>query len=270
MKKYFTTGEFAKICNVEKHVLFHYDEIDLFKPALVKENGYRYYSYYQFDTFAVIRTLKSLGTSLKDIKVYLKERNPQLFLELLDEKKQKLDKRIQELESSKELIEGLQACTRQALSSTEEITLVSLPREHILCSTDLENVTDRSFAKFMEEYIRFSTENHVRAQESVGSMIKVDNVAKEDYLNFSYIYMRVKTPVPGRTMVRKKGTYLCAYHVGRYEEIQRVYRRMLAFARENAIPLGKYAYEEYLIADIAQKDAAGYVTRLLMETRTNE
>ena len=82
-EKYFTTGEFAKICHVEKHVLFHYDEIGLFKPAVVKENGYRYYSYHQYDTFAVIRTLKRLGTSLRDIKIYLEQRDPCLFLELL-------------------------------------------------------------------------------------------------------------------------------------------------------------------------------------------
>ena len=27
-----TTGEFAKICNVKKHTLFHYDDIGLLKP----------------------------------------------------------------------------------------------------------------------------------------------------------------------------------------------------------------------------------------------
>ncbi|MEG0685305.1 MAG: MerR family DNA-binding transcriptional regulator, partial [Coprobacillus sp.] len=43
-EKYFTTGEFARICKVPKHVLFHYDEIGLFKPTIVKENQYRYYS----------------------------------------------------------------------------------------------------------------------------------------------------------------------------------------------------------------------------------
>ncbi|MCC5429110.1 MerR family DNA-binding transcriptional regulator, partial [Clostridium botulinum] len=33
-EKYFTTGEFARMCNVEKHVLFHYDDIGLFRPAI--------------------------------------------------------------------------------------------------------------------------------------------------------------------------------------------------------------------------------------------
>lgn len=32
-EKFLTTGEFAALCDVPKHVLFYYDEIDLFKPA---------------------------------------------------------------------------------------------------------------------------------------------------------------------------------------------------------------------------------------------
>ena len=36
-EKLLTCGTFAKICGIEKHVLFHYDEIDLFKPIYVNE-----------------------------------------------------------------------------------------------------------------------------------------------------------------------------------------------------------------------------------------
>ena len=73
-EKLLTCGTFAKICGIEKHVLFHYDEIDLFKPIYVNEKGYRYYSYHQYDTFKVIMALKKLGMSLKDIKTYLDKR----------------------------------------------------------------------------------------------------------------------------------------------------------------------------------------------------
>ena len=62
-EKLLTCGTFAKICGIEKHVLFHYDEIDLFKPIYVNEKGYRYYSYHQYDTFKVIMALKKLGMS---------------------------------------------------------------------------------------------------------------------------------------------------------------------------------------------------------------
>lgn len=266
-EKYFTTGEFAKICQVEKHVLFHYDEIGLFRPAIVKENGYRYYSYHQYDTFAVIRTLKRLGTSLKEIKVYLEQRNPELFLALLAEKQEKLERDLQTLKNTQDLICGLQEYTRQAIESTDEVTLVTLPSELILRSDLIEHTTDRSFAMFMEEYIRFSNTNHVAVQESVGSIIAVDTLRKEDYLNYAYLYMRVREPVEGKTVLRQAGKYLCAYHRGAYETMSETYHKLFDYADAHRIPLGQYVYEEYPVSDIAQKDRAGYITRLLAETR---
>ena len=50
-EQYLTTGEFAKICGVTKHTLFHYDDIGILKPEIVKANGYRYYAIKQFFTF---------------------------------------------------------------------------------------------------------------------------------------------------------------------------------------------------------------------------
>ena len=73
-EKFLTTGEFAALCDVPKHVLFYYDEIDLFKPAFCDEKGYRYYSYFQYDTFMMINTLKTLKMSLDDIKIYMEKR----------------------------------------------------------------------------------------------------------------------------------------------------------------------------------------------------
>ena len=90
-KNYLTAGEFAKICGVAKHVLFHYDEIHLFQPAYRDEHGYRYYSYHQYDTFLVITNLKKMGMSLSAIRIYLKQRDPQMFLRLLDEKYADID-----------------------------------------------------------------------------------------------------------------------------------------------------------------------------------
>ena len=37
-KKYFSTGEFAKLCKVHKKTLFHYDDIDLFKAIANEKN----------------------------------------------------------------------------------------------------------------------------------------------------------------------------------------------------------------------------------------
>ncbi len=269
-EKYLTTGEFAKICGVEKHVLFHYEEIGLFEPMIRLDNGYRFYSYHQYDTFVVIRTLKSLGMSLRDIKVYLQNRTPPLFLELLAEKDRELEREIQRLRHIRRTVSNMRRLTAGALEEGGDVRLESRPETALLLSEDMENSTDRSFATFMEQYVAFSRENHVAMQEFVGNMITIDNLKRQDYLNFSHLFVYLdgteEMAAGPRLSRRPAGRFLCARHTGPYETIPDTYRRMLAYADEHAVPLGKYAYEEYLIADIAQRDAAGYVTRLLLET----
>ena len=91
---YFSTGEFAKLCNVNKKTLFHYDEIGLFKPEIVKENGYRYYSIYQLEIFDMIYTLRDLGVPLKEIKSFMDKRNPNSVVELFEYKTNEIENEI--------------------------------------------------------------------------------------------------------------------------------------------------------------------------------
>lgn len=274
-KKYLTAGQFAKICGVEKHVLFHYDEIGLFQPVMVNENGYRYYSYHQYDTFSVITKLKKMGMPLKDIKVFLEQRSPAVFLQqrspavflqLLEDKFEEVDREIEKLLALKRMMVYMKESTLFAVThEDEDITIRQYPREILLCSDDLENASSRSFASFMEEYISFCKEHNVLVQESVGCMIKTDNIRNRDYLNFSYLFMKIEKDIRRNTHIREEGSYLCAWHKGSYDTIQNTYERMLAYAEQCNLIIGPYAYEEYLIADIAQKDHTRYVTYIRMD-----
>ncbi|MBK5484907.1 MerR family transcriptional regulator [Peribacillus sp. TH16] len=91
--KYFTTGEFAKLCNVKKQTLIHYDEIGLFSPDIKNEKGYRYYSYQQFEVFSVITLLKEVKMPLKEIKWFLTNRSPIELINLFKEKSIELEKK---------------------------------------------------------------------------------------------------------------------------------------------------------------------------------
>src|SRR5215207_3930446 len=68
----FKIGDFSRITRVSTKMLRHYDEIGLFKPALVDRfTGYRYYSYDQLPRLNRILVLKGLGFSLDDIRQML-------------------------------------------------------------------------------------------------------------------------------------------------------------------------------------------------------
>lgn len=265
-EKYFTTGEFAKMCNVEKHVLFHYDSIDLFKPAIISENGYRYYSYDQYFTFYVIINLKMLGMSLKDIKIYLEHRNSRQLLRLLEEKSAQVAEKIKWFQDLQKTIDTMKATTTEALNSNTAICLKYLPQEIILRSDNIENTSSKTFASFMQEYTKFSKSLGITIQESVGSIVPLKNVLSSNFPMPAYLYIKSDSFIEGKTVIRKPGLYLCAYFKGRYEYMYSTYKEMLAYADKNNITLGNYSYEEYIISDIAEKEPKNYVTKIMIET----
>jgi DNA-binding transcriptional MerR regulator len=268
-KKYFTTGKFAKLCNIDKHVLFHYDEIGLFKPEIINEKGYRYYSYEQYFTLYVILNLKNLGMSLMDIKDYLEHRNPEMLLSLLEEKTKDISEKIKWLQEVQRSIENLKELTMEGLHSSYDIHVEVLPEAIIIPSHNIENESNSDFATFMQEYIKFCKSLGVTINEYVGTMISVNNIRKNNFLNFSYLYVKSDHHIEGKTLTRKKGLYLCGYFKGKYEDFHKLYEKMLAYADENNIALGEYSYEEYLISDIAEKDQDNYVSKLMLEIATN-
>ena len=78
--KIFTSGEFAKFCNTTKDTLFHYDDINLLKPAKIAPNGYRIIiSCNQAFLFDMISLLKEVGLSLEEIKIYMDNRDAKTF-----------------------------------------------------------------------------------------------------------------------------------------------------------------------------------------------
>ena len=112
----FTTGEFARLCGVKKHTLFHYDAIGIFSPALRGENGYRYYAPAQMETFNVIAALKELGVPLAEIRAYLDRRSPAELLALLEREQAALTRKLLRLGHIRRLMGRKAELTRQAMA----------------------------------------------------------------------------------------------------------------------------------------------------------
>ena len=80
----FSIGQFAALHGVNKKTLMWYDEIGLFCPAVVKENGYRYYTYFQSATLEAILLLRELDVPVARIRSFLDDRSAQSLAALCD------------------------------------------------------------------------------------------------------------------------------------------------------------------------------------------
>lgn len=72
MSEMYTISEIADFFNVSSQTLRYYDRIGLMKPDIVDpKTGYRYYSEEQMDSLYLIKSLKSMGLTLEDIRNYI-------------------------------------------------------------------------------------------------------------------------------------------------------------------------------------------------------
>ena len=103
-EKLFTIGQFAALHNINKKTLMWYDEIGLFKPAVVKENGYRYYTYYQSSLLETILVLRELNMGIPEIKEFLDRRGAEAYVQLLHKKIQDVDREIEKLNAIRDML----------------------------------------------------------------------------------------------------------------------------------------------------------------------
>jgi len=267
LNKYFNTGEFAKLCNVKKQTLFHYDDIGIFSPEIKDSKGYRYYSYQQFDIFNVITSLKEINMPLKEIKVYLDNRTPSTLLELFKTKLIQVDYEIENLKRIRKLMETKIDITEKAcIIDYCNISLEFLDEEHLILSNSIENKTHKEYLKIISEHMNYCNLNHLNSGHSIGAIISKENILKGVDENYSYLYTRLDTynnvPAP---FTKPKGLYCVAYHKGDYKTINNTYKKILKFLKDSNLNIGRYAYEEFLLDETSVKGYDNYITQILIE-----
>lgn len=130
-QKLLTTGAFAKLCRTTKETIFHYDRENLLKPRYTAGNGYRYYALDQLWDYEIIATLKDIGSSLREIRYYLQDTDPDRILSFLQEKDRALDEEIARL-LRRRLFLGDMLKSLQELSSSTPGTVTLVRQEEAL------------------------------------------------------------------------------------------------------------------------------------------
>ena len=267
LRKYFTTGEFAKLCNVKKQTLFHYDEIGLLSPEIKNEKGYRYYSYHQFDVFNVIELLKEVDMPLKEIKLFLNNKTPTELIELLKGKSLEIQKKINNLNQIQKIIDTKIALTENALTlDFKQIRLEEQEEELLFLSDSILDCSDRFFLKSVSHFIDFLYKNELDIGYPIGAIVNKQKLMEEDYDNYSYLYTKTEADVKNVSFYTKpKGLYVVAYHVGHDKNISKTYKEIMTFIDTHQIKLGNYSYEEYILDEISVSGNANYVTQIMIE-----
>jgi len=267
LRKYFTTGEFAKICHIKKQTLFHYDEIGLLTPEIKTAKGYRYYSYQQYEVFAVIELLKELKMPLKEIRAFLQNKTPIESIELLEQQAQLIEKKIENLTHLQEILDTKIAITKNALQTDlESISLVYSEEELLLRSDSTLDTTDKEFLKSVSNFINYSDNYELYSGHPIGAILHKDKILERDFENYSFLYTKMKKGWKGENIWSKQsGFYIVGYHIGDEVNIFETYDRLIAYSIEHQLQLKGYSYEEYILDAVSVNGIDNYVTKIMIE-----
>lgn len=143
MKKYLTVSEMANYAGISRRTLIYYDQINLFKPAKIGANGYRYYGIEQYFELDVILLLKNLDVSLDEIDTFLKNRNVTAVLAGFKRQKEKVDEEIKKLKRIRNSLDSyITRYTTLENFDLKSITYTYREAEYFVISDIIENFDD--------------------------------------------------------------------------------------------------------------------------------
>lgn len=263
-QKYFTTSQFATLHSINKRTLIYYDNIGLFTPAIVKDNGYRYYTYQQSILLDVILMLKELGTPLEEIKQHLSNRTPEKLLILLYQQKETIDKQIIELNRMSKIIKNkIEVIESNKDIDYEQIYFEQTDEQYLVLSEYIGNLPEDISLKIMYKHMNTCYKNQWDSGFSLGSMICVKRLLKYDFLNYDYWFTKLSyKSQSSEATVKQKGLYLTAYCKGNWDLIPQTYERIIKFIKEHDITLKGYSYEESVIDEAAIDNLNDVITKI--------
>ncbi|MFC6463519.1 MerR family DNA-binding transcriptional regulator [Marinilactibacillus sp. GCM10026970] len=262
-KSYLTTGRFANLMGVSKDALLYYDKIGIFSPEITGPNGYRYYSIYQANVFMVILILKEIDMPLQKIKNYLNTKSPEELILLLEEKDRALDKKITELKIMKKLItEKVKDTKESLLINKQDIIIESRENDQFIVTTNTKWVSNNIDSyESMQLHFKYLEENNIHLSFSEGWMIQVEDVLNKKIEEYEYIYTKVDNETYANYTI-EKGDYLVAYHNADYSSINKTYKRLVLYAKENHLKLKGYFYTDVLLDELSVNDKKDFLMKI--------
>lgn len=248
---------------INKKTLMWYDEVGLLKPALVKANGYRYYTCAQSFMLENILMLRELEVSIPKIKEFLQNRTPQGLSKVYALTLSDVDQKIDRLNSIKtHLNKELNAIEELLSIDLKAIAVVNIDRDEDMTLLDVG--CDATMEDLIEDALKVKTQENIDTLDcQLGAIIAVDSLKNDDFDSYRYVFIGAKPQDSSHVSLHKKkaGRYLRAYHQGSWEKLPDRYRDILSYAQEHNLKLTDYSYERGINEDFVDS-IDQYITQI--------
>jgi len=284
-EKKYTIGQMAKLCNVTTKQLRHYDENHILSPCYKdNETNYRYYSERQLEEILLIKELKRIGLSLKNIANLLNDRN---LISLKKELESSIQQAREELHDAQQKYDQTIEVFLRVLSAIDSVGWVE--QKNIMApnpSFEILNVPLRQVVftryrsywnaktlfiarraelyKIIDEY-RLTT-NGPNMAVFHGDYLKQFSDKSEDGTGDLEVCMNIIEPKERCPHCRNLGGFQAAstIHVGHYRYMEPTYFALEKWAQQQGLELSGDSLEEYIAGATMTNREENYVTRIYL------
>jgi DNA-binding transcriptional MerR regulator len=276
-----TISELARLARTTRDTLLFYDRIGLLVPESRGANRYRYYSERELLKVNLIRTFQSFGMSLKDIKAFLEDRNPETVLAALSEQMGVIRKRQDHLEQAYSLLEDFRDVIGHALDLDEDAIVVRRCVEKAILVAPKNDYTHGRvlWDNILDSYRFFQgLVTPLETNYPVWSIYEKESVQAGRWRFPDHFYMnsprtfdqrRADAPFAIRDSKRARacakkeaGWYVSGCARGRYGDSSGLFRRLLAFIKEKGLEMAGRSYVDYPLNEIAVKNSDEYLIQI--------
>ena len=261
-----TTGEFAKLCNVTKHTLYHYNDIGILKPNSYDENGYRMYSYEQLSLFYFISVMKEMNMSLNDINSFLNNRTPKKVKNLFENRINELNEEINRIKELQDMLRlRIEKIEYASSIDIKEIKIEYEEEEKLFLSKSLKNDTDKNlFFMVKNNFNQFI--NNYSLNDSSSTLISIEKINNNyNFIPENFLFNCGTEIPPSRLFIKKAGSYLIGYHKGSYNNIESTYDKMISYINRNNLKIGNYSYVKNLLDALTTPSEDMHLLKIAIE-----
>ena len=265
-------GKMAKANNVSIATLRQYDEMGLIKPVFFDpQTNYRYYDVNQTSRLDLIRYMRDMGMSIKDISLLLEKEDIDLIEEKLVERSIQIRSEIKALKSTQDAVDrtikSIERYRKSPLPGT--LSLEFIERRRILYIQSPIDFYRYGIEKY-EECIRNLRLKLVGMNiPQVLSYSLGTSVKKDDFMEGKLVADKIfifgdkrLSEYSDDTLLLESGMYACVY-LDNYDNEKKEAERLLKFALDNGYEIaGDYICEEMTELNFLQKRQRNMFLRL--------
>lgn len=260
--KYLPISAFSKLSGISRKNLIYYDTIGILKPILIKDNGYRYYSYSQLDEVSILMALKDLGIPLKEIKSYMEDVSSDNLTNLISNQKHKILEELNRLNQMNYIIE--QRINNLPLISSidcNKILIESCDEELIFLGPQAKFHDDNIEEDFVN-FLDYAKDKKLVYGYPLGVYVDYYDIFSNKNHSYNYFYKINPNIEFIEKTIKPSGLYVVAYDNTYLADDDDIFYEIDEFIKKNNLSPCGNIYIENLSDEIITKNHDRYYSKI--------